>query len=111
MPQLIISCVMCPQTAENFRQLCTGQAGIGQKTGVPLHFKGCGFHRIIKGFMIQGGDFSAHNGTGPTLPEKFTLSSSPCPSGSPWFLPLCAHFTFEFARRRAMDSLQLPSGF
>lgn len=51
------------QTAENFRQLCTGEAGIGNATGLPLHFKGAPFHRIIKGFMLQGGDFSARNGT------------------------------------------------
>ena len=42
-----------PQTAENFRQLCTGEAGTGKSTGLPLHFKGAPFHRIIKGFMIQ----------------------------------------------------------
>ena len=69
-----------PRTAENFRQLCTNESKKFSSNGKPLHYKGSIFHRVIPGFMMQGGDFTAFNGTGGesiygrTFPdENFTI--------------------------------------
>ena len=35
-----------------------GERGEGKTTFKPLHYKGTPIHRIVKGFIVQGGDFS-----------------------------------------------------
>ncbi|XP_052372203.1 NK-tumor recognition protein isoform X4 [Oncorhynchus keta] len=55
---------VCPKTSKNFLSLCTGERGTGKSTGKKLCFKGSTFHRVVKNFMIQGGDFTEGNGRG-----------------------------------------------
>ena len=51
-----------PRAAENFRALCAGDAGTSKKSGKPYSYLHTKFHRIVAGFMAQGGDFTAKPG-------------------------------------------------
>jgi peptidyl-prolyl isomerase H (cyclophilin H) len=52
---------VCPKTAENFRQLCTGET---KRNGLPAGYKSVPFHRVVPGFVVQGGDCVNRDGTG-----------------------------------------------
>lgn len=51
-----------PKTVLNFEKLAKGDTT--HPMGRKLSYEGSTFHRIIPDFMIQGGDFTNHNGTG-----------------------------------------------
>uniref|UniRef100_A0A803L8C9 Peptidyl-prolyl cis-trans isomerase n=1 Tax=Chenopodium quinoa TaxID=63459 RepID=A0A803L8C9_CHEQI len=62
-----------PKTAENFRALCTGEKGLGTN-GLPLHYKGSKFHRVIPCFLCQGGGGDIESIYGKTFAdEKFQI--------------------------------------
>jgi len=98
---------ICPRSCENFRSLAK------------IEYKGCVIHRLIKGFMVQMGDYENSNGTGgksiwgPKFPDenfilknkKYTLSlanSGPDTNGSQFFI--------NFADNKFLDGKHVVFG-
>jgi cyclophilin family peptidyl-prolyl cis-trans isomerase len=65
---------LTPRTAENFKGLCTGEYGTTTIDGrtCKLSYQGSQFHRIVDGFIVQGGDIVSGDGTGVIQPLFFT---------------------------------------
>ncbi|CAK0830125.1 unnamed protein product, partial [Prorocentrum cordatum] len=106
------------RTAENFRQLCTGEHAGTTFRGKRFHYKGSILHRLIPGLMIQGGDFENANGTGgesiysrrfadETFADRHTrrgllamANDGPNTNGSNFFITFAAAEHLDKRRRR-----------
>lgn len=97
-----------PRTAQNFKCLCTGEKGLGATTGKPLHFLNTIFHRVIKGFMCQGGDFSQGNGRGkPTSRLRVNINNKKKKAQRPHIFWCC--FRWRVYLWRKVQRRVLPS--
>ncbi|WVW83749.1 hypothetical protein I302_105770 [Kwoniella bestiolae CBS 10118] len=54
----------CPITTQNFMHLLKGDKGISKLSSKPLHYKNVRIHRLVKDFIVQGGDITRNNGSG-----------------------------------------------
>jgi len=53
------------KTVKNFTALCTGEKGMCKNArNKKLHYLDCPIHRIVKGFVAQGGDITRGDGSG-----------------------------------------------
>lgn len=53
-----------PMACQNFIAFVTGEKGKSKECNKEMCYRGVPFHRIVKGFMMQGGDFATHTGAG-----------------------------------------------
>ncbi|KAJ8073375.1 hypothetical protein PM082_011649 [Marasmius tenuissimus] len=75
----------CPKTKQNFMALCTGEKGnVKSAPNKKLHYLDCPIHRVVQGFVAQGGDVTRGDGSGGEsiygpkfLSEKPGLQASP----------------------------------
>ncbi|KAK0183992.1 cyclophilin-like domain-containing protein [Armillaria mellea] len=53
------------KTRQNFISLCTGEKGFCKNApNKKLHYAGCPIHRVVQGFVAQGGDVTRGDGSG-----------------------------------------------
>ena len=97
---------VAPRTAENFRALCTGEKGTSAHSRLPLCFLGTRIHRIVPGFVAQGGDIVSDDGTGgESIYGPAGFPDEVCrhpPRHAPESPPFVVFFVSYVARRRVL---------
>ena len=95
------------KTVKNFTTLCTGEKGMCKSArNKKLHYLDCPIHRIVRGFVAQGGDITRGDGSG----GEVRLSARTCGRLDPIVCTSPVHLRRQVQRRQGRIQKKVQEG-